>query len=389
MLKKLYKLDWSKILSTDAYVFENTRPPKKFFHARQIAKLFLIRPDIPCHGSTEYLCFRSLDRDDYKQLFECVTETINRKKILIQDFRKRQKFVNANTALNLFLNFPLLAKFGKWDLRTRLYLYFKVAFYTTVLKKISNLQFEKLLVFADMQPLDNLLVQYFTDIPSITLQHGLYVDYKSTVTINNANYAHQISRYFLAWGKDTASLISRHHPNTRIYICGKPNLITVNSDSTLQGQKYFAVVFDQNMFESYNFQLLNIAYQYSDLTGLKFVLKFHPWNYQPKYDVRPQYLSEHQNLKHAQFVIGHTTSLIYEYLRLGIPSYKLRSVEHALETPDKIQFRDAHELHELTLKMVAHDELVAIGKEYIEFIGTESKELYRSFFSNLDNSIKH
>lgn len=382
-MRGLAKIDWPMVLATDAFIFQTMKSPRRFYKLRQLAKLFLTHAEVPSGLRAEYLCFRSLDRADYQELFESVVGTIQSSKIVVQNFRRRRKVPAFKALLNLLVNLYLLPKLRVWPWRTRLYLYCRVAWYSVVLQKVAKLKFEKLLVFADMQPLDNLLIQYFPDKCSITLQHGLYVDYGNSDTINVANYRNQIANYFLAWGQDTATLIAKYHPRTRVSICGKPNLGQHPEHAIRSTEEYFSVVFDQNLFQQYNFRLLETAYEFSKQTGLKFHLRFHPWNNPRTYSVDEKFLVENRSLSGSRFVIGHTTSLIYELLRIGVPAFKLRSPEYALSTPSHFQFGCVTELQALSMRNFSAEECVQIGKSYISAYGEESLENYREFFSGL------
>lgn len=385
-MKRLATIDWQAVVAIDAYVFQNTKSPRRFFHLRKLAKLFLSQIEIDAQKRAEYLCFRSLERADYKELFESIVETVQSSKVIVQDFNSRRKYPNINVLLNLIRNIRIYPKLGSWPIKTRLYLYCRIAYYTAVIEKLSKLEFAKILVFADMQPLDNLVIQFFSDKTSITLQHGLYVDYEETETVNVANYKYQVANYFLAWGRDTASLIARYHPETIISICGKPNLIQNVERDLGCDQDYFSVVFDQPFFEKYNSSLLDIANQFSHQTGLRFNLRMHPWNDPLIYSLNHEYIVETKPLESSKFIIGHTTSMLYELLRIGVPAFKLKSLEYSLPTAEELQFGDMEELVKLSARNFSSEQCIGVGKEYISYIGEESLARYQNFFFVLDST---
>jgi len=383
-LGRLKNIDWAKVIAIDAFVYASAPAPRRDFILRQLKRLFYSRIDVGPALTAEYLCFRSLERGDYKELFDLIVGTIPSSKVVIQDFIKPSSTLNIRMLLNLALNLPLLLKLKNLSIKPKVYVYCRMAFYRAVLQVVARIQFRKLLVFADMQPMDNLLLQAFPDRLSITLQHGLYVDYHDTDTINVVNYRNQLADYFLAWGQDTALLISRYQPGTKAVVCGKPNLAPKPESETGRDIDYFSVVFDQNMYEKYNMRLLEIANQFSELTGIKFNLKMHPWNNPARYVIDRARVIESRPLSMSKFVVGHTTSLLYELLRIGVPAFKLRSPEPALATPDEMQFEDVTELLTVTGRELSPEACIEIGRKYISHYSEESLAQYRAFFDSLD-----
>lgn len=381
-LRSLKKIDWHKVAVLDAFLIQNAPRPRRRSALRLVSELLFSRFDIKTKQATEFLCFRSLNRSDYKELFELVIDTITAPKVVIQDFTHRTRFLpNGLILLNLLTSWSVFFSLRQYPPKERLFVYFRICAYLVVLRKIRKITFEKLVLFADMQPMDNLLAQYFSDKESVTLQHGLYVDYAHSDTINTINYEHHVSDHFLAWGKDTAELIKRYHPEGKVTICGKPNLQTSIPTSEPPGTPYFTVIFDQNMFEEYNLKLLEIAYQFSNQAGLKFCLRMHPWNDPEKYFLDKRYILETRPLSMSKFVVGHTTSMLYELLRIGVPAFKLKSPERALSTPDELQFADAAGLTALSLRDFSSRDCIELGKNYISYCGRESLSQYQAFFA--------
>jgi hypothetical protein len=381
-MNNLGSINWDQVIACDAHVFRTTPKPKWPFVRRNIKASVFVDFDINADQQVDFLCFRSLNRQDYKNLFDLIVATIDSPKLLIDNFSKRSSHPNLRVTIYLLFHWRIFFGLKSKSLAERIYVYIRACSYLDVLRKIERISFNKLLVFADMQPLDNLLTQYFSDKITITVQHGLYVDYKDSDTINTANYLHQPSKYFLAWGEDTRRLIRKYNPARQVVICGKPNIDRSRETEEMPDHDFFSVIFDQNIFQKYNVELLKAAYEFSDRTGMAINLRLHPWNNPESYQIDHTRVQSGLPLSKSSFVIGHTTSMIYELMREGIPAYKLRSKEFALATPDSIQFTDATDLMDLHKRSVDIN-FKEIGRNYISLRGEESLNAYRDFFRKL------
>lgn len=382
-MKALKDIDWEQVLALDAFSISNVNGPRLRTALSWLKRAWFTKLYIPTDRESDYLFFRSLNRDDYKKLFESVAGTVDSSKTMIQDFSSTSKAPSPLYVLVFLLYWSVFAKIKAPSFKYKVYLYLKACPYITVLRKIRKNRFKKLVLFADMQAMDNLLAQYFDDRITVTLQHGLYVDYGNSNTINTVNYQNQPSRYFLAWGRDTANLIQRYHPERKVRICGKPNLDESPKIESPESARYFSVIFDQNMFQEYNVKLLDLAYQVADKTGLKVNLRLHPWNNPEWYDIRSNDILMDRPLVCSEFVIGHTTSMIYEMLRIGVPAFKLKTKECALQTPESLQFESVEDLIALQQRGLGKDEIKKIGMNYIESCGQASLRQYRKFFTEL------
>jgi hypothetical protein len=379
---KLKKIDWNQVTALDSFVLHDAKIPKRTFAKHRLKASLFTRINISDGGEYEYLCFRSLERSDYKNLFELIVDTIDSPKVVVQDFTETGLWPNWQVILNILLNWQILFLVRAPSIAEKLYLYTRLCAYIVVLKKIRKISFNKLVLFADMQPIDNLLAQYYQHKTTVTLQHGLYVDYADSDTINTINYSNQPSHYFLAWGEDTKNLITLYHPDRKVVICGKPNINDAPAIRKPAAKPYFTVIFDQNMFHEYNLRLLDIAYRFAADNEMWINLRLHPWNNPKWYRIDENVVLSEQVLENSTFVIGHTTSMIYELLRMNVPAYKLKSDEFALDTPENLIFTDADELlkiHEAN----SNTDFRQTGMNYIAFCGQGSLDRYGQFFASL------
>ena len=190
-------------------------------------------------------------------------------------FNLRRK-INFNAIIDLIFNFSFLWNLEYKSRFEKIYIYLCALCYFRSIKIISKrIQFDYLVTFADMQPLDNILSQYANNnsLKTVTLQHGLYIDYKNYENINVVNYKNIVSKYFLAWGDDTNDLVKRYHSDIKIVVCGKPI-----KKKDIKIDNYFTVLFDQNIFHFYNKKLLALACELADKLDIGINLRLHPQN---------------------------------------------------------------------------------------------------------------
>lgn len=383
-------IKWELVLSIDKHVFNAIKDKSKLLLSA-LYSTFFCNPGIDKNikSRVDFLFFKSMVRADYKKLFEMILSQCDSSKAIVD-------FDPVKTYFPRVYPIYILIKYFKCIFYIRniasskyefLYLAIRLLSYLEVYEKIRiNIDFNNLVVFADMQQLDNLLVQVskLKGKKTVTLQHGLYIDYTDYPNINSINYTNSVADYFLAWGKETSNLIKSYHTDKCIYICGKPlsNIVLNNITST----NYISVLFDQNLLRSYNSDMLRLAYKFSDETGLKVNVRLHPRNNPKSYKLRPTTLIN-KDVESSIIILAHTTSMIHELMRLGIPVFKYKSDIPALNVPDRFIFTS----HEDLLDKYKSDEISAdyfkdFAKEHILFIGNESLLKYRDFFNMLKQS---
>ncbi|RGP38592.1 hypothetical protein D1012_00190 [Pseudotabrizicola alkalilacus] len=222
-------------------------------------------------------------------------------------------------------------------------------------------------------------------VPTVTLQHGLYVDYGDYDTVNKINYMHQPSEYFLSWGPETSELIGRYHPETRIVECGKPLIFNASPPAgTAASAPYVSLFLDQKPFQAQNIEMIEIVLAYAQLKGMEVKVRFHPSL--PKAEILKRYpgMTEQLHFTDAALIVGHTSSLLYEALALGCRVMRFATDIPAIPLPDNSQFSTLHELEQkLTL---AQDK--DLWRRYFTALGEDALQNYRTFFDGLLNSRK-
>ncbi len=385
----LYKVKWKKVLEIEEYIYSKmTWKERKKALRDSLDFLFFHRPAIPGKQMiTDFLFVKVMQRSDYNKLFNQIYSTCCKKKFSLNITYTKSQRIRLYPLYILIKYFPLLISKIKLDPIKSLYIIYKMIQYLEVYEKLNHrISYKYLVVFSDMQAIENLLVQMakLKDIKTVTLQHGLYIDYTKMENINCVNYKNHVSDFFLAWGNSTKDLIEKFNPYSKVVICGKP-IETKNIQS--QKSNYFTILFDQNLLKQYNHKLLQIAYNLHEKTKLKVNIRFHPHNRKSAYKIKKDIVYIDKELESSVFILGHTTSLIHELLRIGIPVFKLNSDVPALDIPETLTFSNYNDVENI----LKHNDLqkhnfVENGQEFISFISEESLNKYKEFFIKLSEN---
>jgi hypothetical protein len=378
---KLSKINWNKVLGVDYYYIKELNQLQQIY---AIIKAFFgaaIRNYATSikESQTDFLFVKMQDRDDYNNLYSTIYSQCLYDKL---DFKIEYKLsLNFYFIYFLIYNGRLyLELYKEYRFIESIFLYIKLIRYTQVLRIIKKIKYKHVVVFSDVQPIENLIVQYSNlhNISTQTLQHGLYVDYEAMPNINMLNYLEVSSKTLLAWGDSTKTLFEKYNDNINIKICGKP----LEMKGTNPIEKFMGIVLDQPMFSLYNQRLLDIAHEIAKGKDLKIFIKVRPQDKLNNYNIDPKLILEEKEIKNADFILAHTTSMIYELLRVGSKVYKLYSNIPSNSIDSKLIFSSAEELVE---KLNASKNLKFIneGKRHIAFIGAESQQKYKEFFDEI------
>lgn len=378
-------MDFDQVIYADRHELENRlRTGKKYSLLYAARSLFFTKLRFPGKRKADFLFFRSLVRDDYKILFGAISGTVDESsKIIVEDYLKCSRGMSLLAIVLFIAKFKECFKFKANGTYERLYLYMRLCFYFRVLQATKMYEFKHLVLFADMQPVENLLSQYYNNAnkTTVTLQHGMYVEYENYSTVNSINYKHQPSQYFLSWGDETKQLILKYHPTRTVFVCGKPVIHGLHAEKTRRcdSKKYFTIILDQNIFEEQNMQLLNVCNAFSHERNVLINVRFHPYNHRPKYRYKTKHMkfSEDLDLFSSEFVVGHTSSLLYELLAIGVPTYKFVTDIPCVSFPVDLSFSTEFELKKIVDRTYDFHE---IGKYYISCNSDESLFKYKKFF---------
>lgn len=340
---------------------------------------------LPTEKRTGAVFFRSLVRDDYKDLFHAVIEASGvRDRVVVDDYQHRPHPPRLNLRASRFMleNADLYDVLDIADPLDRACCFIRACKYGLILDHFRKMQFDALICFADMQPVEHLMARYFRaqGVTTMTLQHGLYVDYGDMDTVNVINYAHQPSEYFLSWGPETSQLINHHHPENKTVDCGKPLIFNAASTNSETAPKpYISVFLDQKIFNQQNEDMLQIVLSCARRSNRAVKVRFHPSiNKQEFFSKFPE-IEEQLHFLDADFVVGHTSSLIYEAVSLGCRVLRYESEIPGIPLPTSSTFSTVEQL-EARLEMPQPE---GIAKQYFCATGTESLQRYRGFFRDV------
>lgn len=343
----------------------------------------------------DFLFVKSLDRPSYDGLWNNIKESCEHSMCEL-NFSARGKYLGGSllvekrsklfklfkTLFHILKFSPFLFQIKKqatWSLTITLY--FHLVVLAIEMEKIAKLNFKHLVVFADMQRIDNFLVQYFKSRKTtITLQHGLYVDYTKNPNLNVVNYKNVVSDYFLAWGEETKTLIKKYHPKCEVVLCGNP---TDYHQVLATRASFLTVLMDQKLFHEYNQQMLTIAFEYAKTTGVKVNIRTHPKDDINAYTINKDDVVTGVDYLQSAFAIGHTSTMIYEMMAMGMPTYKFKSDVPSNLINERLIFETAQELHEISSIRI---DFIKESNYYLAYLGEESKKQYTHFFDSIEKN---
>jgi hypothetical protein len=353
----------------------------KFLYGR-LKSMFTYKWNLPVQSIDKDLIFiQSMNRQDYNDFIQTVFNNltidskvyimIQKKKKFNYDFLKELTFTEYSYIWSNLKNIKGMKK---------LYIFSNIILLYSLKYYLKNYSCKILTVHADMQPIENFISQYFKSRGTITvtLQHGLYIDYSANPNINEVNYKNVVSDYFLAWGDETKLLIEHYNKATNVVICGNPTLKVV-SNNTKQSNS-FVVVFDKCHLREYNIKLLDIAKKLKEVTQINFYIKLHPSNQMSDYDILETQCTN--DVENAFFVLGHVTSMLFTINRVGIPVFKLNSKECSNKILNIPVFNNINDLL-LTINDIKLDNTQVIEDFYIKYIENEALNQYNLFYTSM------
>ena len=380
-------LDWSKVLEFYLHWYNGFPRMKKI--VSPLAPLFhLITKacDLPLQIDTDILFFRTLHRPDYDNLFAAIVGACHKRKQIVElRYRWKAGVLGLWRGVRCYRSLRSLLQ---WDLPGSLYVYLQYVRCLEILDRITGYRAVRLVLFADMQPIENMVSQIFSrrGCETVTLQHALFVDYGDVASIRSLNYRNIVSHWFLAWGEETRQLVERYHKNAvRVAICGKPILAVDRRDAAVNvNERFFSLVLDYDDLAEYNATLLLIGNEISQRLGLPAHIRFHPWGDANRYTIPPGMQQSRGSIECSEFVIGHTSSLLFDLMRIGLPVFHLASPVPRIPIADVVVFHTADDLAE---KLGHHFDFPTIATSAIACTGEESLRRYMEFFDGTGHAL--
>lgn len=396
MIKKLGIEDFNGIdidrsLLPEKYYLDKVNSREGLYERLKLAYDDLIRAEYNVttkkDESIDYqaVFFRSMNRTDYKALFHKITDQCEYDKIkVIEDFVKPTDRINIDVSRFVTDNQHFMHLINEDNKLKKIILFLKFCKALLILEKLKRIDFQVLVVFSDMQLLDNVLVAFFkkNGKKTVTMQHGLYVDYKDFDNVNSVNYLNHCSDYFLAWGECTGKLIKEYHPYSKVRICGKPDFTLAETSNGSRNvlENYCLVILDQELFGAENFHMLSIVKRFADKHKINIGVKFHPQNPKDQYLKKLPWIKESNDIKNCLFVVGHTSSLLFESVVRGKVAFRYKTKAPCLTFYSDYEFSDLKGL----FKAYKNNNKENIdGSFYVAKKEVESERAYQRFFRDL------
>lgn len=344
---------------------------------------------IPEVGNGVWLFFRSMSREDYKAIFRAISKVAEdclpeAEIVVIEDFKRSRSVWRSNLDARRFMhrNRHLRRQIVATCPVERECLFIRACGYSYIVSHFARCRPKVAVFFADMQPVEHLLSLHFRSlgVTTVTLQHGLYVDYGDFDTVNSINYLHQPSEYFLSWGRNTSDLIRRHHPGAKVIECGKPLIFAATSEEGTLPVPYVAVLLDQKIFHEQNREMLRIVLRYAGEKGYAVTVRLHPQLSREELFAEFPEVSERLAFADAEFVVGHTSTMIYEAIHLGCRTVRYRSAAPAIPLPPSYEFSSLDELKSCLSQPMPE----GLGESFFCAVGEDALENYRGFFLRLE-----
>ena len=331
---------------------------------------------------TDVVFFRSLKRDDYKRLFDTIilSSGVN-DYLLIETPQLKQGSTNAAAISFLSKNSNIIARINSGNTNIDVCLAVRICFYGFIVSALKQLEFNYLVLFSDMQPIEHLasLFCQTRKIATISTQHALYIEYKHMDTVNVINYKHQPSEYFLAWGENTKKLIQTYHPKSNIVICGKPDIDLINNPPKVENS--LIVILDQEIFSTENKKMLSICNEWAKKNKYSIKVKFHPHNNKESYMKDFNSIKEISDIYSGEIIVGHTSSLIFEAMTRGMRVIQFKTNVPTIPLTVGQIFSDGDSFE----KALKSTHKAQSQNSIISFFGEKSKECYKLFFDSLLN----
>lgn len=346
----------------------------------QIKSIFLNKWSHSGDTKSDILLFQSLHRYDYniftEEIYKLI-ETKNKSFIKLNPVNQLNfeiKNISFIEYLNIYKSLKDINCFKK-----KVFIFIEIIKIMKITNLINKYTPKLVILHADMQPVENIISQFFNhkDIPTATLQHGLYIDYQSNPNINEVNYKNIVSRYFLAWGEETKELIQKYKLNVNVKVLGNP----LENNTIIKKEKFFTVIFEHEGNKEFNFVLLIIARKISIQLNLELKIKLHPNNTFKDYKIKREEIIKFDNIYNSSFVIGHTSSMLYQIMGKDIPIFKLKSDSPSNKTHEKFIFRNTLELED-KLNMIDSIDYKKESEYYIKYSDSNSKKNYKKFFDS-------
>lgn len=320
---------------------------KEFYKTQAVSDLSAVITS-PKKTSISYL----ISRRDYEDLAKSVQELYPDSSVACIENLGYQKcsFFSPTYIRHLFKSLRIV--FGasiKESFMTRLYL---VALITAILNQVKVLDkqqcsstIKQYICFNSAYKEESLLTAYFKKrgIETISLQHGIFCDFKDIIPFDIINMDNMISDKLMCWGKSTQDYLrSKGFDDSKFILMGNPKYKDTQITHVGQSFKKCLVLLGRSVYIPSNDRLLALLQEFNTKHNNKvlFYIKKHPFVVDAEHK---QYASIANNLffvgrEHSvqevlrsdmvDFTIAVNTTAYYESLALGKISLRWSDAEN-------------------------------------------------------------
>lgn len=358
---------------------------------RKILSVFFIKRTMD--GEIQkYTFFNSVERKDYKELFEKIYGCCTFEKNMLT--LKKKFTINFYTLFMGILNLKFL--YNIKSILNSVYVDRKLSFIANIyvclntyfeylqqkdflrnIKKLDDSKMKCFVVLEDAISFEQTAVCYFNtrNVKTITAQHATFFWSEGFNNIQKLNYYKVPSQYVLTWGENTNKLFNKLNLGKKLIICGNP----IVKQQTIDSEDYIAICGDAIENLKQNRSMIEIVEKFAAKNAMHLLVRLHPADKESNYSVDKTVTQFKRDIDKARFIIGHTSTMICRYLAEGRKVFRYRSDVIFDIIPDTIEFSTESELEELIKKS---DKIYfkSMAEQNIKYCGKESENFYRQAF---------
>lgn len=292
-----------------------------------------------------------IDRADYKELANVTKELYPNSEVVSLGKLPEKQFSPFSFTfikhfwLSLFLVFS--RSIGA-NLKYKLYFWaytLKLLNQISLVEKIKTTEVEKYICFNSAYREESLLTSYFNKrkIETITMQHGIFCDFKRTIPFDQINSENWIANKMLSWGQSTVDYLTKKgFDESRFIMMGNLKYRDLKINTIDQQFTKCLVLLGRELYIDTNNKLLATLQEYNKKhnNSIRFYIKKHPFLQD---ETHKEYAAVDRNMifigkEHSvgeilksdmvNFSIAVNTTAYYESLALGKPCLRWTEAEN-------------------------------------------------------------
>lgn len=238
-------------------------------------------------------------------------------------------------------------------------------------------------VHNDLWLCESALIRYANSTGKITIvaEHALCPVNVTDKSIHVLNYWRSPSHYLMAWGESSAKLYKRYSPQLKVGICGNP-MVEKHNESVLKGSLGIILDIPENAKE--NRMMIEIVQAWAKSAKFHVRVRIHPTDNIASYKIDESITSFNGDIETAEFLVGHTSTMLITCLAEGKKVFKYQSEMPFYELPSDVCFCTVDELARC-INGKRDMNFASMAIKHIDCIGNESMNKYTAFFKRIRN----